>query len=477
MNPYFLDDTLPTPTPRVLLGHLASMETIGRRQLRLSFDAIPYRWALHSWRQYGDVEPEPEYVSRFFEEVPLFHLDVMVRGFIERELVEVVTDLAPPDRRAEGTIVGRWIGLRFRPTPAGDAISYSSITDAGTTGFLRLAHLPEPPLIEHLNRLRPEVTHVNADHWALRAVLDSIPRPHAMAVLDVGQASSNVMLGETGRPLLYFDVGRAIGANAWTTPATLKFCTCPNNKSRAPVLISHWHEDHYTATSLDPDLVKCTWIVPHTVNPAHMAFQNGILVAGSQVLQLPPVFADLKFGTSGSYTLTQCTGTGNNLNNRGNALMVDWRGLNWLLPGDASYKYISLVKDREFTAVVATHHGGFFAGNTVPTRAPGYARLVYSFGHNNVFGTAMHPLPASVAKHKTQWNHGNWIPALPPGLVSPGVAGDVRATAVHGVMLFPGIAPPTHSGAVAIGWQGPPALAGLAAPCPTCGKSFNIQQT
>ena len=475
MNPYFLGEAERDDKPMELLGQLSSVVFAGVGGVRVALDALPLRWAEDLWETH-DGELDAERVSRFFETAPFRHLKFTLNWTCLQDLL--IPSLRGPrsPSAVSAGLLGRWIAVKFDPSPYGQAVSYSSVSDSGTLGFVTIIDLAPRHLIRYLNQFTPLVTHVTPTHPDLQNAIGSLPAPHAMAVLDVGQGSANVMLSEQGRPIFYFDAGQGIGRNLRTTPAGLRFCTCTKDKEPVPVMISHWHEDHFAGTKSDPDLLKCTWITPPATTARLMSFQNGILAEGSKVLEMESDFLDFSFGSSGSYTLSKSKGDPNNPNESGHALMVTVGNKHWLLPADASYKNIELVEDRKFTAVVATHHGGWSNTTVIPDRAPRYARLVYSFGPDNSHG---HPNPSSVDDHRKKWSHGNWKSPATIGVTTPGPAGRTRATAVNGVSAVPGPTSP-HAGSVAIGWKGPPDVSPggvLADPCPTCTKSFHIRQS
>lgn len=474
MNPYFLGEAKPLSKHNWFLGQIASLERYGRHRVRVALDAIPLRWAQELWQSTGgDAELSPERISSFFETAPFFKIKTTLDRESSRSLLDLLLYKASSSEApAPLGFLGQWVRVHFEVRRRGNAICYSSVADTGTAGSVYLLDPAPQDVVRYLNTFKPPVKVVTHDDPELLDELDKIRPPHAMAVLDVGQGSANVMLDELGKPLLYFDAGRGTLANFGTAPAGLKFCVCSHDNNPLPVLLSHWHEDHYLGTLSDPDLLMCTWYTPPAATLQHMAFQNSILLAGSKVYQLLPAFPNFQFGTSGSYTLAKCTGNVNNPNEVGHALKVEQQDRRWLLPADASYTNIPLPSEEDFTAVVASHHGGRFKKNFVPNRSPGYARMVYSFGPSNSY---KHPKAASVTKHAIKWNHSNWKGAAKPGVTPPSTASDVRATAIHGVLPLPGVLP-IHAGAVAVGWQGPPSIAALTGPCPTCGKSFNILQ-
>lgn len=479
MNPYFLGETHREPLPNLFLGQLASLERIGWGRLRFRFDAIPQQWVQQSFQQNGERELGPGEISDTLEKMPLFRLEFTLSPHKAGPSMNRSIESLAGALRSRGDALGSWFEIDFRSSPRGNGACYSSVADAGTQGYLFLIDPAPRDLILYLNKFTPTVTKVSPTGPELQKALGSIPTPDAMAVLDVGQGSANVMLNHKGRPLLYFDAGRVIRSTVATPPPGFGFCICSQDDNPVPVLLSHWHEDHFNGTESDPDLLKCTWITPTAVTIAQKAFQNGVLFEKSKVLELPRAAFTFDFGANKNYTLTKSDRNVNSPNQSGHVLMVERSDRRWLLPADASYKDVVPARGLEFAAVVASHHGGKFYGKKVPNRASDYARLVYSFGPLNSYD---HPTAASVALHETAWDHGSWKGATPPGGTAPGDDCHVRATAVHGkdaTPTTPAVAT-AHAGSVAIGWNGPPDVSPgsvLADPCPTCTKSFHIRQS
>lgn len=479
MNPYFTGEVYWRPEPTLFFGQLASLERTRRGKLRLTFDALPKHWTIQSLRQDGGRELSPEYISSTLERMPFFHLKFTldprgVSSSMRSSIQSLLNGL-----RGNRHVLGRWFEISFKPTPLGIGVCYSSVSDNGTKGFIALIDPAPPELASHFSKFTPAVIKVNPGDVELNNALSGVPVPEAMAVLDVGQASSNVMLNDRGRPILYFDVGRVLKGHGIAASPRFGFCVCRPSGDPIPVLLSHWHDDHFIGTRYDADLFKCIWITPPAVTNKEMSYQNGILREKTKVLELPRDPFTFTFGAKNCYTLTKSEGNVNSPNQSGHALMVKSKGRYWLLPGDANYKDIGPAKNKKFTAVVASHHGGKFHGKEVPERASGYARLVYSYGPNN---SHRHPAAASVVRHDTQWSHGSWNGAARPGEMEPGKECDVRATAVHGRLATPSrpAIATKHAGSVAVGWNDAPDVSKtsvLAKPCPTCKKSFHIRQS
>src|SRR5262249_16146874 len=101
--------------------------------------------------------------------------------------------------------------------------------------------------------------------------------------------------------------------------------------------------------------------------------------------------------------------------------------------------------------LVAPHHGATLGrASSAPGPLPrgSYCRVIYSFGPNNVHGSAkgvQHPTSSGMNTHvQAGWNHGTWAPPQP----GHSVAGpDVLATGQHGTGLLS-----QHLGTIFVGW-------------------------
>ncbi len=474
MNPYFSRETPSIEPPEWLLGQLTSVEPEERRDVLLVWDAVPLKWAEEVWRESDGEPPIEEEIKRLLDEAPIFHFQMRFHSESELHCLHFLHHFSEAADFGRGVSVGSWFKLQFRPSVNGNASSYSSTSSDPIRGYLTLHQNTQLQLTQHLSGLSPpKVIQANPGDAVLQAVLDAIPTPHMMGVLDVGQGSANVMLNEDTEPLLYFDVGCGMGSNVASKPANLKFCTCGPNGEPPVVLLSHWDKDHFDAANGDERLLACTWITPVAHIVAHQSFQQRILDEGGAVIELLHGFADFQFGASNSFTLIQCNGRITNRNDSGHALIVENAERHWLLPADAAYMRIRYPEDLRFTAVVATHHGARFPGDA-PKGAPDYGRLVYSFGPDNKNGAARHPVAHSVGQHiKAYWQHANWTGITSPGALPPSISSNVRATASHSSAAG---GPSQHLGSVAVGWVRPPALKSPPHKCPKCGESFNLVQ-
>lgn len=439
----------------------------------MRWDAVPHRWAEEHAEQELGSSLSPDRISELLSNVPIFHLEMTVdiRRYRWHWLDNNFWPLIP--HYPWGVEPGEWLELHFEQIRGGSVLSYSSALAEPIEG--NVAGVPaNTRLTKFLDALNPSVIHAIRDDPTLHATLSGLPRPLHFAVLDIGQGSSNVMLDGKGRPIFYFDVGRGIYGNKHTLLGKAEFCTCPREKLRPPVLLSHWDFDHWAGAVDDPDLLECIWITPPPTTVKHASFQSDVINAGGTVIQLGPGFSNLTFGAGNHSTLLHCTGPSWSRNDSGNALVIKGDAGRWLFPGDASYKHIPLMDDWTFIAVVATHHGANFKG-AVPPSANNYTRLLYSFGPNNTHGKTLvvHPVPNAVAQYHFQWPHTNWlVPGVSPGSVAPSAAEGVRVTAIND-------SAGTHLGSVLVGWgpTAPSIVFPVGAKCPNCNKSFNISQS
>jgi hypothetical protein len=161
-----------------------------------------------------------------------------------------------------------------------------------------------------------------------------------------------------------------------------------------------------------------------------------------------------------NYDLQRATGSGRN----GSRLVLVVTDISssrsWVLTGDAGYDLIAQQAPANIAAMVVPHHGADMGAASTPfARSPNsYARLFYSFGHDNGHGPKKppirHPVAAAVTAHQGQnWDHGRWTPAK-GGHSTAGR--DVLPTATHLT---------THLDGGAAGWNGPPTSLGHLAGC------------
>lgn len=227
--------------------------------------------------------------------------------------------------------------------------------------------------------------------------LRRVPRQlDAVAVYDVGQGACSALIAND-HPQLYFDVGGGSLGDSATFPANFTgLCT----GVRQPIVLSHWHFDHWALAKRFGDaLLQTSWIVPRqsSFRPSS-ATLLGLIRRNGRALIRTPNGAVLRVG---SLSLHDCTGRG--INNSGLAMVVWGPGDEAIvLPGDARYRDIAGLP-AEVLSLVAAHHGGRTGAGVreIPLPTGGATgRLVYSCGSKNSYN---HPLEKSVDDHNVAW--------------------------------------------------------------------------
>lgn len=162
-----------------------------------------------------------------------------------------------------------------------------------------------------------------------------------------------------------------------------------------PIVLSHWHYDHFSAANCYPIARTMNWIAPNQMlGPGpQTTFASALISAGT--LHVWPSGASSL--TSGQIIIELCTGTTQNTS--GLALLIDGPSVSddpVILTGDAGYSHIpSLTAGKSTHAFVVPHHGGIASGSAAVDLGNPNSRVVISCGPHNSYG---HPLPASLSK-------------------------------------------------------------------------------
>ncbi len=362
--------------------------------------------------------------------------------------------------RLRRSVFDRGITVYCSALPATTTVSASLSAISAFTG---LPVLTDVALAKHMRE-------VNADF---------------LAVYDVGQANANSLLnyaGSTGMcsdvyPAVYFDLGMPVGKNKGTAPAGVRFCFTV----KPPIVLSHWHEDHFVGVALASGIspLTCRWIVPEqTVTIKHTALMTAILAAGGAVTVFTTAPANALFScdlgvdkrmylSRGQALDKNCSGIVMAVRRKNNRQPVQPSSL-WILPGDCDYHYFAAslkgVINSECAgaaqAIVAPHHGGNLrAGSIVIPAAGKYRRLIYSFGRDNSYLHARTPF--SVDHHAAGWKHlvAAGIPSVQANAL------DVIATNVNNPMAN------APAGAV-VSWAKP--CPAVNAACAAAGANCNV---
>lgn len=357
-----------------------------------------------------------------------------------------------------------WVQLEISGEPSDAPLAvYGGLFAPPVTAFLHSKPAPGPS--GPLSILFDMLTWPDATQQDLLRALRPQCELEALVCFDVGQGLASALVCRCGMPIYYYDTGCGSGRNAPSAPAHLDFCTCTG----PTVIMSHWDTDHWAGAAGHAGLQSMIWVVPRqTISTSHTLFANDILRAGGRILVVGYGAPPLQwFGGSQRYDLRRCTGPGRN--GSGLALIVEEMncGRSWVLTGDAGYHQLPHPQPADVTAMIVPHHGADMGTASVPypRSGSGYARLFYSFGPGNNFGSkrpfVQHPVAAAVRSHSAAgWAHGGWS-SSPPGSCSSG--GDVIATATH---------QSTHLDGGAAGWTAAPNLGHLA----TCPRAMPVPQ-
>ncbi|WP_448227517.1 hypothetical protein [Pseudoxanthomonas mexicana] len=478
MNRFFSTQATESGYPQTAYARVDQFEPIyfdEAEEVTIAFDAVDANW--RGFREGGllDLNRTEEQVRRYwmqlfegggeipdnpllsgFNEVPLYRIEVTVPAAHEfvsqlRDGVQWLQIELAPQGEIEASVFG---GTFANPVQAW----IESLTSKGVPA-------------DALGRVFDMSLWPGATEAEITAAIPTGCRIEQLLMLDIGQGSANALTCECGLPRLYFDVGCGVYGNKKTCPPSIEFCTC----DKPLVILSHWDADHWTAATLDKDMLKLTWIVPcQTISQSHAIFAASILAAGGKILIFPP-HATVKWGALPKLEIRQCKGALTNKNESGLVLIVTNEEFDrtWLLMGDAPYHLIPEEIPKNVSAIVAPHHGAKMSPKSAPPARPAYdyARLLYSFGPGNTHGKTkvQHPTKDSVIAHESAgWRHGSWVSPLapfPPGSTLAALGGDVLATAVHSIH---------NIGGARIGWLGMPSAPGHLL---TCGKKMSVSQT
>lgn len=287
----------------------------------------------------------------------------------------------------------------------------------------------------------------DATETQIRAALGSLNSFAYLIGMDVGQGSAIGLADSHPCIQLYFDLGGGVRRNAPTRPKPLRFCWMVN----APIVLSHWDEDHWSGEATDPAAGGRVWITPRqAITTAHVLFARKILSTGAKLLIWGNTPAAISIAIVGGQTLDLSKCTGKKRNGSGIAAVIrdSFFGKEWLLTGDAGYHEIPAVPPAPAVIVVPHHGADMGSKSSAPSNPGGYVRLIYSFGPGNKHGPThvQHPTASAVHAHAA-WNHGTWTGGTPGGSVA---GGDVLATAEH---------PSVHLMSTAAGWTSAPSVA------------------
>jgi hypothetical protein len=238
--------------------------------------------------------------------------------------------------------------------------------------------------------------------------------PHAIGVMDVGQAACNLVYDRGGNPIFYSDAGFPTHRYEPSAQNNGLLNPGPCLVNNPFVVLSHWDLDHclMVERSLNTaELSNLLWVVPH--QPLG-AVGNNIFSRLQNVHVWPANRINPLQSTNNRIKILKCNG--NTMNDSGLAVAVntgpdgDERWV--LLPGDATFQYIQGVADVAYDWITAPHHGSNskLDTNRIPRpRANNPGRIAYSYGimTDNVTHCYNHPSQNAIQKYISRgWGAG-----------------------------------------------------------------------
>ena len=173
---------------------------------------------------------------------------------------------------------GDWYELLLSPDPAGGAQLYRNMFGTGEPVRIDSA---QPLPTKMISKLTAAVSLAGsiAAPSAIQSLLPTSSIDH-LCVYDVGQGLAQGILEVQGIPLVYADLGGGVLADTSTWP-TIMTGFCFGNSP--PIVLSHWHYDHFSAANRFPHARMMKWIAPNqTLGPGpQTTFASALITAGT----------------------------------------------------------------------------------------------------------------------------------------------------------------------------------------------------
>lgn len=329
---------------------------------------------------------------------PIFVIEIDIADLPLPQGIEL-SDEDADDQTKGGSTSGErlyWVTLDLLPQP-GAAMLYNNLFTAGRTVTISSATPTPSTDVDRLEKTFSLDSYV-ADKSEVDQLLSGISQVKLAAVYDVGQGSSGAACNNYGTPLLYLDLGGGVLAHSLTFPNTMiNFCYTYT----PPVILSHWDWDHWSSGSRFSGALGLSWLAPlQRIGAVHAAFAGKV---GARLRIWP---SGLPSAEGGQIKIIKCTGSGRN----GSGLAVEVSGPQnedpILFPGDARYTSIPGSLAKNYTSIVAAHHGADMRLKQAPI-SPGHSssRFAYSYGNPNMFN---HPRTITEQiHHRTGWPHAS----------------------------------------------------------------------
>lgn len=238
--------------------------------------------------------------------------------------------------------------------------------------------------------------------------------PSAIGVMDVGQASCNLVYDELGNPIFYSDLGVPTPRYRESIPdlANPKLIDPGPCLVNSPfVILSHWDLDHCLmaecSTNKD-DICNLIWLVPRQLigTEGYNIFIRLKQGHGDDHVHVWPAHRNTLV-INNRVKIIKCVGR--TINTSGLAVAVKIRlpdlSERWaLLPGDATFQFIPGVDNIQYDWITASHHGSDheLKRRDIPKpRENSRGRIAFSYGIKaNGDHCYHHPSPVAIDKYK-----------------------------------------------------------------------------
>ncbi|MCU0910871.1 MAG: hypothetical protein MUE98_05840 [Rhodobacteraceae bacterium] len=449
----FNEDDSPSDT---YYGYLSEIERVQYKEggpvvHSVQLELVPFEWMEAAVMNLGDsVRTLPPIAP------------VTLLAFDEAPLDEVAAALGTT---AEGIAEGDWYVLTV-PSKGGGLAAKRTKPVFGSP-IVPMKARGRPVTGTRLGKLRRRYKPIGRIDLAKIIKMLLAMQPRKVGVMDVGQASCNLIYDANGVPQIYVDVGLPMFFNFASLPPVnglgnvevINPGPCLGNNP--PGIVTHFHWDHYSMLGMSANFAALRnrdWIFPPQ---AAGPFVGGLIIAINATANGQVHIFPLGLGVlpGGYVNIIQCVpGAGvapGDVNNTGLAVVVQLDTVNnrdMLLPGDAAFQSIPGVGALgNLRWMTATHHGS--DTNLVPPPAPLLAppipapyaanqgRLAYSYGVNGGVPGGVHcyghpDAPAVAAYPVAGW--GN-----PPDVASTAETGPNSGVNGRGnILMADNVAPP-----------------------------------
>ncbi|GAB6763449.1 ComEC/Rec2 family competence protein [Bacillus cereus] len=297
--------------------------------------------------------------------------------------------------------LNQWFKLELVHNDKGNAIYYESIL-AEENSNINLISLEFIDGRTSIGRQLHKVFSLNnLSDASEEAISNTIKRKNYkfLAIYNVGQGNCTALCDSHGKPQLYFDLGGGYKSDSKTYPKNLELCNCDS----PPIILSHWHGDHWKSVRKFPTFESSVWIVPKQKLTADALKTATEIYKKGTLLIWPTSISKIAFNSG---EILRCTGKSQN--DSGIALIFKQKIASiekeTLLPGDSKYKYIPYLSNKKFDNLVVTHHGGVSPSQIPLPKNTSHNAHVYSYGLMNTHG---HPFPQTIQLHSQNgWLNG-----------------------------------------------------------------------